>query len=353
MNLRYSSVVDSIREARLPVHEIGTAGRAAVTLAAGRIVALAFSAHDLNLFWSNPGIGAARLSNESCGSLPGGLGGDRLWFSPELAYHWDGTPDWQTLNNYKPPASTDPGAYAFVEQESTSVTLRARGELPIHRSDRRVCFQVERTIRIAESPLAKSDSAMNAIEYVGIESSHVLKLTNEVRTGLIALWHLLQVPIGAVLIVPTRSTACAELLEPLSYALPGGWVQKPDHIMWRYGGTANAKFGLSAAAVTGRAAVMRSLDGDRWCMLVRDFPCETDARYCDHPYAIARTDQVFQAWDGGGFGELEFHSPALDAERGPRELVQSNRLWAFGGSSRAIAVLARRLLNVEIDYLFS
>jgi hypothetical protein len=46
------------------------------------------------------------------------------------------------------------------------------------------------------------------------------------------------------------------------------------------------------------------------------FPFSATASYCDHPYGIPRTDQVFQAWDGFGFGEIEVHSPAAFATEG-------------------------------------
>jgi hypothetical protein len=46
-------------------------------------------------------------------------------------------------------------------------------------------------------------------------------------------------------------------------------------------------------------------------MIIRDFSVDPDAAYADHPYAIPRFDQAFQAWDGFGFGEMEFCSSGL------------------------------------------
>jgi hypothetical protein len=66
---------------------------------------------------------------------------------------------------------------------------------------------------------------------------------------------------------------------------------------------------------------------------------------------LPRDDQVFQAWDGLGFGEMEYHSPVLDAERGPRNLREQDQLWAFGGSAPATAALADILLRVDIREL--
>jgi hypothetical protein len=60
-----------------------------------------------------------------------------------------------------------------------------------------------------------------------------------------------------------------------------------------------------------------------------------------------------QAWDGLGFGELEFHSPVLDAQRGPRTVREKDQLWAFGGSAQSIAAIADALLQVDIRALLS
>lgn len=94
-----------------------------------------------------------------------------------------------------------------------------------------------------------------------------------------------------------------------------------------------------------------SLGQDRWCMIIREFPVDAAGTYIDHPHGLPRRDQAFQAWDGLGFGEVEFHSCALDAETGPRDLRESDRLWIFGGASAAIMNLGRHLLHVNVGDL--
>jgi hypothetical protein len=345
----YATIVGQLEQASIPLRQLGDRGRAAVTLAGGRLVAMAFSPDAQNLLWSNPMLADSALVRTRPEALVGGLGGDRLWFSPELAYNWCGKPNWQSLENYKTPAEMDPGAYRFVNGDATSVTLQAAGKLPVHGQEHRVGFDVQRSIRTVDAPIARSDVLMSGVDYVGVEASHRLRITDDTRHGVIDLWHLLQIPVGSILVVPLKQTNFRE--PPLSYALPGGWTEKPDHIMWRYGGEAQAKLGLSASVLTGRSAVFRRLDSDRWCMLVRDFSVLPSAQYCDYPYGIQRTDQAFQAWDGLGFGEMEFHSPALNAELGPREYTETDRLWAFGGSAQAIKALAHHLLNVDVGYV--
>jgi len=348
---RYSSIVGYLRDAPVSIEELEGKGCVAVTLAAGRVVALAFSKDGLNLLWSNPRLSDAEIVKTAPEKLVGGLGGDRLWFSPEVDYHWDGAPDWREFANYKTPAASDPGAYAFVKVDAAAVGLHAKGVLTSHGSNQSVEFDVRRIVRMIKPPQSISDHLMRGVDYVGIETTHTLKLEDTVNAGWMDLWHLMQVPVDSVLIVPLNSKAPSKDRQPLSYGLPGSWIAKSDHIVWKFGGQARAKFGLAAAASTGRAAILRHLGEDRWCLIVRQFPTDPKAIYGDHPYGVPRRDQVFQAWDGFGFGEMEYHSPLLDVHRGPRELQESDQVWAFGGSARAIVAIAAQLLDVDIAYL--
>ena len=344
----YSRIVTDLQNASVPLKELHGPGAVAVTLAAGRIVALAFSKDEPSLLWAHPDLGDAALVQAN--RLVGGIGGDRLWFSPELRYHWIGKPDWRGLGNYEVPADTDPGRYRFVDSELGVVALAAEGRLAVRGSDQSLAFRVERRIRMAQPPLSRDDPLMRDLQYVGIESAHELTIQEETRTGEVDLWQLLQTPVGSILIVPLRA---GHGTQPLSYGLPGDWRTTSNSVIWRIQGNTNAKMGIAAAALTGRAAILRRLPSRQWCLIVRQFPVDESARYGDHPAGIARDDQVFQAWDGLGFGEMEFHSPVLDAARGPRNLRQADQLWAFGGTARTIAALADTLLHVDVRDLLA
>jgi hypothetical protein len=346
----YSQIVDDLTRASIPVRELHGRGNVVVTLAAGRIVALAFSQDGPNLLWSNPELGNTSLLRATPEKLVGGFGGDRLWFSPELRYHWHGTPDWRGLCNYIVPADTDPGRYAFIDEGPDVIALSAKGRLPFTASDQRLDFAIERRICFTNPPIPLDDPLMRGVAYVGIETTHALSIQEESKSGDIDLWHLLQAPVGSVLIVPLRP---GHQNEPLSYGLPGEWKVTSGALIWRYAGKANAKVGIGADALTGRSAILRKLSSGQWCLIVREFPVDPVAHYGDHPYGVPREDQAFQAWDGSGFGEMEYHSPVLSAERGPRTLQDKDRLWAFGGSAIAIAALADALLHVDIRPLLS
>jgi hypothetical protein len=344
---RFSSVVASVA-ASAPVAQLGDLGNVAVSPVGARVVAMAFAPNDENLFWSNPQLNQAEVLRDHPESLVGGIGGERLWFSPELAYHWNGEPDWETFSNYTVPPAMDPGSYEFVDRGQDAATLQAEVELAAHGTAPGVAFEITRTIRIVEPPPVASHLAAE-LTFVGFEASHQLVLASDSPRGVVDLWHLLQVPSGSTLIVPISPDADAHTATPLSYGLPGGWVERPGHLRWRFTGLPHAKVGLSVDVVTGRSAVIRQLGSGMWSMIVRDFPLHRGAVHVDHPYNTPRNDQAFQAWDGYGFGEMELHTPAIDAAHGPRQIDHTHRIWAFGGSRRNIAQLAEALLGVPAD----
>ena len=342
----YSQLMNNLANASIPVRQLHGRGAVAVTLAAGRIIALAFSHDGPNLLWTNPELADTRKVKAAPDKLVGGLGGDRLWFSPELRYHWAGKPDWRGLSNYHVPSVTDPGQYAYFDGAPDRVALAARGRLRVQgKIDDYLDFAVERKIRLADPPLPLIHPLMHGVDYVGVRTVHQLTVEGNHGAGEIDLWHILQTPVGSILIVPLRH---GHKTDPLSYGLPGGWQQTPDSLIWRIEGKANAKLGIAAEALTGRAAILRGLSGERWCLIVRQFPADTSARYGDYPEGVPRDDQVFQAWDGLGFGEMEYHSPVLSTAQGPRTLHDKDELWAFGGTARTIAALAKNLLDVDI-----
>lgn len=189
------------------------------------------------------------------------------------------------------------------------------------------------------------------VRYAGIESSHLLQFDEKTRFGKLGLWHLLQVPVGSILIVPMKRNAREAAKIPLSYALPGEWICHPDVVLWRFGGTAHAKIGISAGALTGRTAVLQQI-GSAYALIVRQFEVNERCNYVDHPYGIPRTDQAFQAWDGMGFGEMEHHGACIDAQAGPWVHNESDQLLAFGGAKTDILSLARRILSINISRAF-
>src|SRR5207244_444041 len=133
-------------------------------------------------------------------SLLGGIGGERLWFSPEYAYNWKGKPDVIGFKNYKIQKPYDPGRYRWGKRARHWASWHMKATLRDYRDNSRVTFQVERTVAAAPCLF---DSISSALRYVGIRYQHVLKMIRAKPGQRVGLWHLIQMPAGSHLLIPT------------------------------------------------------------------------------------------------------------------------------------------------------
>ena len=88
----------------------------------------------------------------------------------------------------------------------------------------------------------------------------------------------------------------------------------PKQVTWHYKGEARAKIGLDISQVTGRSGVLRRLGNGDWAALIWQFPVLPGLQYCDGPDFRRAQGQVSQAWDGFGFGEMQYHSPSVGTD---------------------------------------
>jgi hypothetical protein len=285
-----------------------------------------------NVFWTHPEV---LSTDKPLTDLVGGAGGERLWIGPEIAYFWDGVPDWTNFSNYRKQVDIDPGHYSF-DPGASAITLKADMTLASYRDQTTPSFSVRRRIEQAQAPLDVPGAAFTGVTLT-TEATF-----SDTGAGTIDLWQVLQVQPGSQMVVPLRAAE-----DPLAYGRVGGWQRKPDRITWTFTGTETAKLGLSARAATGRAASLYR-DGHGICeLIIRDFDVGGDADYVDHPYGMPRTDQVFQAWDGFGFGELEVRSKGVQAAQG-RKFSTTNSIWIFAGAEEAVREIAHALLDLAI-----
>jgi hypothetical protein len=314
----------------------------------GRVLALAFGPGEGSLLFAHPelpslGQGASPLA------LKGGPGGHRLRFAPEYAYSWIGEErDLVGFSNYLVQRQEEPGEYRMTASDG-AIRLAAEPVLVDRRTGMEVRFAVERVVGLCPRPL---DDLPPGVRYAGYESRCAIRLLEAPAGGCVGLWHLLQFPAGSILVVPLRGA-----LPPEPYFNAGSW-RVHEHpgapfFLWPFGGTANAKVGYGSSRVTGRAGVLRPWADREWALVVLDFPVHPGMHYCDAPRPEKAGDQVLQAWDGFGFGELEYHVPAVGQPPLPRQWEESARVWAFAGSPERIVGLALELLGVRIEHLLT
>jgi len=336
--MKHSEVLHQLRAARCRVQEIECdgGGRAAVCALGGRIISLRLPGLDENVFWSSPEIHKHEVWQKRMWDVAGGIGGVRLWFAPEFAYHWTGKPDLVHYSNYNIPRLTDPGAYRWLPAGKHAVTLTAKPKLRDHRDGSTVSFAVERTIAATANPIGA-----RAARYAGVRIQHTLKLLHAKPGQRVDLWHIVQMPPGSRMLIPTHGRP-----EPLVYFdefKRGAWRIGKDCVTWHYTGDQTAKFGLDTGQVTGRAGVLRRLGNGEWAALLWQFPVMPGANYCDGPDARRARKQISQAWDGFGFGELEYHSASVGRE--DPSYAESSLLWCFAGTLQRVNEIAEQLLG--------
>ena len=338
--MKFPNICSCFEQAGQELVVVERHGCMALSPAGARIVALAFSEDEDNLFFTHPDLADMAASGIGPAELVGGPGGDRLRFAPEYAYAWDG-PDYDLVDfsNYHVQHNEDPGEYT-ITLDGHDAIFHADTSLIDKRTGDAVRFTVERRVSfIGQAPVALSGD----IRFIGYQLRHGLTTFDFKEGQAIDLWGLLQMPTGSTLLVPIHGDGT-----PVRYFNDGAWTVYGDHLRWPYNGSSNAKIGLSTAQVTGRTGVLREMTNGQSVLIVREFPVRADMSYCDGPSQAHTGDQIFQAWDGFGFGEMEYHSPAIGADPLPEQYQDESSLWAFEGPQTQIHELVRQLLGIAM-----
>lgn len=302
-------------------------GRLLVLPHGARVLGLAPDGHT-NLTWTNPALSTADSAKALLADTGwGNLGGDRTWISPELDTHIQDPNDWS--NGYTVPKRVDPAAYRVISQDDRSVSLESNMLVHFRRSQANVRLTVRKTIELLDTPPLALPSGADCVGY-----RQTCRLTIDPTPGCDArpaVWQILQVPGGGSIHVPVRPGARprAFIGDPV-YELDGSRLRCDVRT------AASFKFSLVADDCCGKMLYQGQAKG-RDTLLLRTFPVLPTDRYAD----VSATDpddlghvQQFYVDDGalGGFGELEYHGPAIDATAGG-SVEESSDVWACIGDN--------------------
>ena len=271
--------------------------------------------------------------------LPGRVGGQRVWFAPELEYNWQGAPDWVDFSNYEVPDSLDPGAYKISEAPS-GVTISGAVQTASRQSGRYVQLDVTKTLALATAPEAEDYPALQAVRLRTAIGGELVQADPE---AVIDLWSIYQLPPGLHFFAPLNPG----VVDPVTTysSTRGTWTTLPEGVAWLFTGLEKKKFGVGCQSLRQDVYAAGTLDENAG--IVYRFLCGpgTAGDYCDHPFGIPKEDQFLQVWDGMGFGEVEFHSAAL-GERFARRTVEYNvELDIFAGPHSALSDLVQATLS--------
>ncbi len=297
---------------------------------------------ETNLLWINP----ATFRNAQIGAWRTGhdwpnLGGDRAWISPEVdtnLHHAErfaatgNPPTAQELGAaYQVPRQIDPANYVLT-RDTERIRLAAQIEAPWLRSGSAVALQIERVVTLLVLPPVALPAEVSFAGYMLVSR---LSATKPLQAARPAIWNLLQVPGGGT-ITATSSHAAT----PTSWIGNPRWTGSSSGVTSEIRTGASFKWSLRASQSRGRLLNLRALDRDRAGLLVRDFPVAAESEYADcPPQAPHETGHVCQVYvdDGalGGFGEMEFHCPALRPGSAPSVRSEA-RTWGFIGPKKDI-----------------
>ena len=344
-------LTEAITKAGKPVHILNGSGgeRILVLPHGGRVLGLFAADGGGNFLWAHPALkaaGSARAlfaSDEWCNT-----GGDRTWLAPEAELFF---PEFPERTVYRQPRELDAGTYRCGRHDGA---IRLCQDLAVvaYRRKERIPLRITKEIRPAENPLRfePAPASIRGVTFAGYVLRSKLELPAGASRTAVGLWHLLQLPPGGEMIIPTYSRA-----KPTLYF---GRISRKDLsvraglIRYRMGSPGAHKIGVRAAATTGRVGYVCRSDR-RWRLVIRQFTADPGGLYADYPPGKPEEGgcavQVCSVCDPrlGRFSELEYHAPAIGGPTGLAGCRDASQVWAFEGSARQIRAIAAALVGAE------
>ena len=309
----------------------------------GRVIGLYAPNVNHNLLWTHPAFESASSTERFFRSTDWhNSGGQRTWLSPEKSFF---LPNYPTTFEYYQPRQLDPGRY-YLEMQREGIRLNVECVLDDLYSRSQIHVAIEKSIRGAADPLRHMSP--HRANYAGITLCSQLKLLNPTNcVSRVSLWSLLQVPHGGELILPTISKASAVVYFG---DIAQEDVQIEDHsVSYRMTAKGKQKLGFEAYSQTGRIGYIYQT-GEGSHLVVVNCQVHPSLEYVDAPWrnpdAPACAVQVCNVnCDLGVFSELEYHSPALDPEKGRASCFDESQIWTYSGEPKAIEEAAHLLLG--------
>jgi len=163
-------------------------------------------------------------------------------------------------------------------------------------------------------------------------------------------WHLIQMPPGGELLVPTyRKTEPRIIFGPV----PAAELCVGDRLFrWRMCPRGERKISLRAVGVCGRIGYCRPRGDARWDLVVRNILVNPSGQYVDAPWDdLADEGYAVQACgidsDLGHFNELEYHVPVVDSVGPSAACEETSQVWAYRGTAEQIQSVLHCLLTPD------
>ena len=353
----------TIRTGLLEARLVAGDGQLLVPEHGARVLACRLPGIDGNLFWHSPAMQAPDTAQHPAG-------GDRLWIAPEVGWFWPSIEKArEDPGKYAAtPPQIDPGEYLTDSASPVHAQLATRIKLTDVRDGKSIELAVSRQVRAVGPPSGLPDALICA----SFAITNILLLRGGDDGAIAGAWDILQIPPTGTLICPTTTpvTTTSGAGASGGGASGGGGLRSyydpfgESHVIcdeqsvrFLVDGQRKIKMGLLAEHTTGRMAYYRKLDPGRSSLIVRIFAPMPGEPYADLPIHEDKTKRTggdtLQAYndDGnaGGFGEMEYHDPALTAADGPASRTGTCITHVLAGPDDTLRAFGRTLLGVPIQ----
>ncbi len=298
-----------------------------------------FPKEDVNGLWVNPALDSLATAKEFfAGSQWLNSGGDRTWLSPEVEIHIEDIN--RPQDTYKVPHSMDPAGYEIVSCDGREAVLETRIKTRFFRSNCDVDVLLRKTIKALDKPELDLPEGILSAGYMQECTLSADNLHPDVRP---AIWNLAQVP------------GCGEIIMPVKEnSSPTPFFGKPEfqlsdrRVIAAIPATDESyKFSIKADDSLG-VMVYLNLSARNPFLVARWFDVKNPDAYYDVSFKnISDRGYVQQVYvdNGafGGFGEMEYHSPAM-IPAVSNEIKDRSVLWTFTGPAEALTTLSDKIL---------
>lgn len=282
-------------------------GRLTLDPASGRM--LQVEVRGQPAFWQNPAAD------------PGwNRGGDRIWISPELDWNWKSR-ERVDFTQYEVQPGMDPGTWRTLRSGTASIDLEQAGRVYRQTDRQEVNYRLIRSFTLLPDRCHSSQ--------IAYRTDTELLLLDGPEGQRIGLWSLLQIPAAGELSI-ARTSAHAPGYRDYFSPMPESHLTGSD-TAWkiRITGDRQFKIGFLPDACAGQLSYTRPVQSGQSITIQRHFDVSSWQPYIDvpldNPDSAGDCVQVYNdGGDFGGFGEMEYHSPALTFGFGPQRMIDTS-----------------------------
>ena len=307
----------------------------------GRILGLFAAGDAANFYWTNPHLedaASARAYFES--DEWQNPGGDRTWLAPEIDFFFPKYPD---IAVYHQPRQFDARSY-----EVTKNGLRTEFEIKHAKHAAPLKLRLSKTVEAVANPLRLEAGELRDVTFAGYGLHTVLEF-GSVPAGPVGIWHLIQMPHGGDMLVPTYGAARPKIV--FGEIPPDDLAPRPAGLRYRMTAPGEQKLSLRAISCTGRAAYLYEKAG-AWHLVARNFFVNPSGDYVDAPWTepddlgyCVQACNINGKW--GLFSELEYHVPAIGTPGAGARCEDFAQVWAWRGTREQVGRIAREILGFD------